>query len=91
MPGPTRHASCDRSPAIAADTVRDPCWQYPGLPPGARLMDLGERAGRFKFLIRDRDSKSTTAFEGVFSGNGMRVIKPPVPVAARERICRAGP
>jgi putative transposase len=54
-------------------------------------MDLGERAGRFKFLIRDRDSKSTTAFEGVFSGNGMRVIKPPAPVAARERICRAGP
>jgi putative transposase len=27
------------------------------------LMDLGERAGRFKLLIRDRDSKFTTAFE----------------------------
>ena len=42
------------------------------------LMDLGERAGRFKFLIRDRDSKFTTAFDDVFSGNGTRVIKTPV-------------
>jgi transposase InsO family protein len=42
------------------------------------LMDLGERAAQFKFLIRDRDSKFTTAFDGVFSGNGTRVIKTPV-------------
>jgi putative transposase len=42
------------------------------------LMDLGERTNRFKFLIRDRDGKFTTAFDGVFSGNGMRVIKTPV-------------
>jgi putative transposase len=42
------------------------------------LMDLGERAGEFKFLIRDRDSKFTTAFDDVFSGNATRVIKTPV-------------
>jgi transposase InsO family protein len=42
------------------------------------MMDLGERAGRFKFLIRDRDSKFTMAFDGVFAGNGTRVIKAPV-------------
>ena len=42
------------------------------------LMDLGERARQFKFLIRDRDSKFSAAFDGVLSGNGTRVIKTPV-------------
>ena len=42
------------------------------------LMDLGERAGQFRFLIRDRDSKFTATFDGAFAGNGMRVIRAPV-------------
>jgi putative transposase len=42
------------------------------------LMDLGERAGHFKFLIRDRDSKFTPAFDEVLTGNGTRIIKNPV-------------
>jgi transposase InsO family protein len=41
-------------------------------------MDLGERADCFKFLIRDRDSKFTAAFDEVLAGNGMRIIKTPV-------------
>ena len=42
------------------------------------LMDLAERANGFRFLIRDRDSKFTAAFDGVFSGNCTRMIKTPV-------------
>ncbi len=42
------------------------------------LMELGERAARFRFLIRDRDSKFTTVFDEVFVGSGVRVIKMPV-------------
>jgi putative transposase len=42
------------------------------------LMDLGGQAGRFKFLLRDRDSKFTAVFDEVFAGNGTRVIKTPV-------------
>ena len=42
------------------------------------LMGLGERATRFRFLIRDRDSKFTAAFDEVFAGNSTRIIKSPV-------------
>jgi transposase InsO family protein len=41
-------------------------------------MDLGERAGHFKFLVRDRDSKFTAAFDEVLAGNGTRILKTPV-------------
>ena len=41
------------------------------------LMDLGERVGHFKFLIRDRDTKFTSAFDDVFADNGVQIIRTP--------------
>lgn len=42
------------------------------------LMDLQGQAGGLKFLIRDRDTKFTAAFDTVLNAIGVRIIKTPV-------------
>ena len=41
------------------------------------LMDLGDRAADFKFLIRDRTGQFTTSFDAVLAGAGIQAVKIP--------------
>jgi hypothetical protein len=51
------------------------------------LLDLGERADRFGFLVRDRDTKFTAGFDAAFSGAGIAVLRSP-PRAEGQRFRR---
>jgi transposase InsO family protein len=42
------------------------------------LMELVRGVGRFRFLLRDRDTKFTAAFDAVFAAEGIRVLRTPV-------------
>ncbi|SMD27253.1 integrase core domain-containing protein [Kibdelosporangium aridum] len=41
------------------------------------LMDLGDRADDFRFLIRDRAEQFTVSFDAVLTGSGIEVVKIP--------------
>ena len=41
------------------------------------MMNLGERAARFRFLIRDRAGQFTSAFDAVLAGAGIEAVKIP--------------
>jgi hypothetical protein len=47
------------------------------------LMDLGDRAAGFRFLVRDRAGQFTEAFDAVLAGAGIEAVK--IPPAARAR------
>lgn len=51
------------------------------------MMDLADRATTITFLLRDRDSRCTTAFDTVLAAGGIRMLTSPPGAPRANAIC----
>jgi putative transposase len=51
------------------------------------LMDLGDRAAGFRFLVRDRAGQFTASFDAVFQAAGARILRTAVQAPRMHAIC----
>ena len=57
--------------------TRNPAGEWATQQARNLMLALGERADSFWFLVRDRDTKFTDAFDAVFTGAGIVVLRSP--------------
>ena len=51
------------------------------------MMDISDRATAITFLLRDRDSRFTRAFDAVFTADGIRILTNPPGAPRATAIC----
>jgi hypothetical protein len=69
-----QRAGVDPAPIRSALTWR----QFLGVQARKLRMTLDDRAGRFRFLVRDRDTKFTAPFDAVVAAEAIKVLRTPV-------------
>ena len=73
------------SPGVPAEVLFDRICRENGII--HLLMDLGDRAAGFRFLVRDRAGQFTEAFDAVLADAGIEAVKiPPRSPRAKPRV-----
>jgi putative transposase len=70
-----------------AGATRNPTGAWVTQAARNRADDLGTRLEELRFLIRDRDTKFTAAFDTVFAADGIHIINSPVPAPQANAVC----
>jgi transposase InsO family protein len=74
-----------RAPLFGVTAHPTPAWTTPAAR--TLLMDLADRATTLKFLLRDRDSRFSRAFDAVFAADDIRTLTSPPGAPRANAIC----
>jgi putative transposase len=73
--------------AHLASVTANPTGQWTTQAARNTLMDLADHGTTYKFLLRDRDTKYTTAFDALFTDEDIRILKSPPQAPRANAIC----
>jgi putative transposase len=69
------------------DITANPTSEWTGQQARNLARTLGERFESFRFLIRDRGSNFTRAFDAVFQANGTRIVRTAMQAPRMNALC----